>query len=129
MPTHPSVPGHTAKATGHINMIYNNNVYAAHVLAWILLLSMNAYAATPPPVALSDVYHGNVDLSKYWVSEKFDGVRGYWDGERLLTRGGNAVNVPDWFTRNWPNTAMDGELWVGYGKFSRASRTMMVSLA
>ena len=102
-------------------MIYNNNVYAAHVLAWILLLSMNAYAATPPPVALSDVYHGNVDLSKYWVSEKFDGVRGYWDGERLLTRGGNAVNVPDWFTRNWPKTAMDGELWAGYGKFSTAS--------
>ncbi len=80
-----------------------------------------AIAAAPPPAELVDVYHGNVDLSEYWVSEKYDGVRGYWDGERLLTRSGNVIAAPAWFTQNWPDTAMDGELWAGYGKFSRAS--------
>lgn len=75
----------------------------------------------PPPVELVDVYHGGVDLAQYWVSEKFDGVRGYWDGRRLLTRGGTVIAVPAWFTRNWPATPMDGELWAGYGRFARAS--------
>lgn len=80
-----------------------------------------ALAAEPPPVELVDTYHGQVDLADYWVSEKFDGVRGYWDGRRLLTRGGNVINVPDWFTDGWPDTAMDGELWAAYGKFSKVS--------
>ena len=75
----------------------------------------------PPRVELADVYHGGVDLARYWVSEKYDGVRGYWDGHRLLTRGGAVVAVPAWFTRNWPATPMDGELWAGYGRFARAS--------
>ena len=80
-----------------------------------------ACAVPPPPVELVDVYHGGVDLSHYWVSEKYDGVRGFWDGHRLLTREGTVVQVPAWFTRNWPATPMDGELWAGYGQFARAS--------
>ncbi|HET9818299.1 MAG TPA: DNA ligase [Rhodanobacteraceae bacterium] len=88
------------------------SVSCAPVLAW---------AVPPPPVELVDVYHGGVDLSRYWVSEKFDGVRGYWDGHRLLTRGGTVVQAPGWFTKNWPDTPMDGELWAGYGRFERAS--------
>lgn len=81
------------------------------VLAW----------TAPPPVELVDVYHGGVDLSRYWVSEKFDGVRGYWDGHHLLTREGSVIRVPAWFTRHWPDSPMDGELWAGYGRFERAS--------
>lgn len=77
--------------------------------------------AAPPPVELVDVYHGGVDLSRYWVSEKYDGVRGYWDGHRLLTREGTVIRVPAWFTKNWPATPMDGELWAGYGRFEHAS--------
>jgi hypothetical protein len=50
------------------------------VIVWTLALPAFARTATPPPVELVDVYHGGVDLSRYWVSEKFDGVRGYWDG-------------------------------------------------
>lgn len=90
-------------------------------LAWTAAWPAAAPAAPPPPVELVDVYHGGVDLSRYWVSEKFDGVRGYWDGHQLLTRGGTIVHVPAWFTRNWPKTPMDGELWAGYGRFARAS--------
>lgn len=89
------------------------------VLAWCFMTS--AWAATPPALELVDVYHGGVDLSHYWVSEKFDGVRGYWDGHQLWTRGGQPVDVPAWFTRDWPDTPMDGELWAGYGRFTRAS--------
>jgi len=90
------------------------------MVAWALALAGPARTA-PPPVELVDVYHGGVDLSRYWVSEKFDGVRGYWNGHQMLTRGGTVVHVPTWFTKSWPDTPLDGELWVGYGKFSRAS--------
>jgi DNA ligase-1 len=88
---------------------------------WLLLALPLAWAATPPALELVDVYHGDVDLSHYWVSEKFDGVRGYWDGHQLFTRGGQVIHVPAWFTRHWPQVPMDGELWAGYGQFSHAA--------
>src|SRR5690348_12544725 len=91
------------------------------MLAWSAVFAAPVRAAAPPPVELVDVYHGGVDLSRYWVSEKYDGVRGYWDGHQLFTRGGTVVHVPAWFTKNWPKTPLDGELWAGYGKFARAS--------
>ena len=82
----------------------------------------------PPPSApalmLAKVYHAGTDLSDYWVSEKYDGVRGYWDGHQLRTRGGNTLAAPAWFTAGWPATPMDGELWAGRGKFEQASATV-----
>ncbi len=84
-----------------------------------------AVAQTPAPGApalmLAKVYHAGVELADYWVSEKYDGVRGYWDGQQLLTRGGERVQAPDWFTADWPGTPLDGELWAGRGQFARAS--------
>jgi DNA ligase-1 len=60
----------------------------------------------------------------YWVSEKYDGVRGYWDGEKLLTRGGERIAAPAWFTAGWPKVPLDGELWAGHGQFARAVSTV-----
>jgi len=57
------------------------------------------------------------DISHYWISEKLDGVRGFWDGKNLLTRSGNKITAPKWFISNWPETAIDGELWIDRGKF------------
>lgn len=87
-----------------------------------LLTTSPACADGPPPaLELVDVYQGKANLAHYWVSEKFDGVRGYWNGHQLLTRSGNVIAVPAWFTRHWPATPMDGELWAGYGRFSVVS--------
>lgn len=96
---------------------------------WVRLAALLAAALLPPamlaaespPVALANVYEGEVALDGYWVSEKLDGVRGYWDGQRLLTRGGNPVNPPDWFTAGWPEVPLDGELWLGRGRFAETS--------
>ncbi len=82
------------------------------------------FAAEPPPLMLANVFHADVRLADYWVSEKYDGVRGYWDGKRLMTRGGEVVHAPDWFTAGWPNTPLDGELWAGRGRFARAVSTV-----
>ncbi|MEO7106998.1 MAG: DNA ligase [Rhodoferax sp.] len=89
----------------------------------------NALAAQPEPtnapaLMLAKVYHPGTDLTDYWVSEKYDGIRGYWDGQQLFTRGGERVHAPTWFTAGWPTTPLDGELWAGRGRFAQASSTV-----
>lgn len=92
------------------------------VLCFFCLLAFPALAA--PPLMLANTYHSGVDLADYWVSEKMDGVRGYWDGKQLWTRAGNPIAAPDWFTADWPRLPMDGELWAGRGRFDFASATV-----
>ncbi len=100
--------------------------------ALMLLLAALGCGAAPvavaaevkPPLMLANVYSPSVALADYWVSEKYDGVRGYWDGQKLLTRGGQPINAPAWFTANWPKTPMDGELWAGRGQFQQAMSTV-----
>ena len=68
-------------------------------------------------VSLANVYRGDADLSRYWVSEKLDGVRTLWDGAALYSRNGNRFNAPAWFVEGFPPEALDGELWMGRGTF------------
>jgi DNA ligase-1 len=77
-----------------------------------------------PPLMLSRVYSPGPAVSDYWVSEKYDGVRGYWTGTQLRTRAGNTIAAPAWFTAGWPATPMDGELWAGRGQFNQAVSTV-----
>ncbi len=100
-------------------------------LPWLLALTALLAPALPaaaagnsPPLMLANVYHPGIVLQEYWVSEKLDGVRGYWDGEKLLTRGGERIAAPAWFTAGWPRQPLDGELWAGRGQFSRAVSTV-----
>ena len=101
-----------------------------HCLAWLglaplaALTTPQAWAADAPALLLANLYRPGMRLADYWVSEKYDGVRGYWDGHTLRTRGGETVAAPAWFTANWPNTPMDGELWAGRGRFSHAQSTV-----
>ena len=94
--------------------------------AWGISVSgvVAAGAADAPTLLLASVYRPSLDLQDYWVSEKYDGVRGYWDGQRLRTRGGEPITPPAWFTAGWPSTALDGELWVGRGQFAQAQSTV-----
>jgi DNA ligase 1 len=78
-------------------------------------------AATPPRLMLPTVYRGGIDVRQYWVSEKLDGVRGRWDGHRLWARSGEPIDPPPWFTARWPAQPMDGELWIGRGRFEQVS--------
>jgi len=76
---------------------------------------------TAPPLLLANVLGPKVDVSKYLVSEKYDGVRAVWDGSVLRFRSGNVVNAPKWFLSKLPTTPLDGELWIGRGKFDQLS--------
>lgn len=83
-----------------------------------------AQAAEPPSLLLANVYRPGLPVADYWVSEKYDGVRGFWDGQHLRTRGGETIQAPAWFTAGWPATPMDGELWAGRGRFAHAQSTV-----
>jgi DNA ligase-1 len=55
------------------------------------------------------------------MSEKYDGLRAYWDGHQLWTRQGNLIHAPDYFLSELPrDVALDGELWTGHGRFEEA---------
>lgn len=97
----------------------------------LLLAAFGAIAApaafareAAPSLMLADVYRPGMSLHDYWVSEKYDGVRGYWDGKQLWTRGGERIVAPAWFTAPLPKQPLDGELWAGRGQFARAVSTV-----
>jgi DNA ligase-1 len=83
-----------------------------------------ARAGAAPALMLASVYRPGVPLEAYWLSEKYDGLRAYWDGQRLLTRGGDTIASPAWFTAGWPREPLDGELWAGRGHFEDALSTV-----
>ena len=83
--------------------------------------SLPALATQPPALWLANPYQGNETLTDYWVSEKYDGIRGYWDGHQLVSRSGKALNPPSWFVQGWPNSPFEGELWAGLGQFEQAA--------
>lgn len=85
------------------------------------LPAASAGAQVPAPMLATRFGTGIGDLAGYLVSEKLDGVRARWDGKRLLTRNGDAIDAPAWFTADWPAQPMDGELWCGRGEFQRIS--------
>ena len=87
-------------------------------------LPVAAKAAQPPPLMLASLYRPGIALDAYWLSEKYDGLRAYWDGTRMRTRGGDTVAAPAWFTAGWPTEPMDGELWAGRGRFEEALSTV-----
>src|SRR4051794_30384226 len=43
-----------------------------------------------PALLLAESWDNVCELRGWWMSEKLDGVRAYWDGKRLLSRLGNA---------------------------------------
>ena len=99
-------------------------IIQALLLAAMFTPSLSLPAAEPIPLLLAGVEQGQADVALYLVSEKIDGVRAFWDGQVLRTRSGNAINAPTWFTENFPQGALDGELWIARGQFDRLSATV-----
>jgi len=72
-----------------------------------------------PPLLLAESWDNATDLTDWWMSEKLDGVRAYWDGKQFLSRQGNLYHAPDWFIEGLPAVPLDGELWIDRKKFQR----------
>lgn len=61
------------------------------------------------------------DPTGWWVSEKLDGCRAFWDGAVLRTRDSwLPIHAPARITKRLPRgVALDGELWGGRGTFQK----------
>jgi len=67
----------------------------------------------------------------WYLSEKYDGLRGIWTGKELVARPtkkdgvlkGKVFNyVPKWFINMLPpGVSLDGEIWMGRGRFQEVS--------
>ena len=81
-------------------------------LIFLCILTIYNFAqADAIQVQKPKTYLGYEDIKGWLMSEKLDGIRGYWDGKQLKTKNGNKIYTPKWFTKNFPPYALDGELW------------------
>jgi DNA ligase 1 len=76
---------------------------------------------TAPPILLAHKWETDHDPAGWWMSEKLDGIRAYWDGEAFVSRLGNKFHAPDWFIADLPADTLDGELWVGRKMFQKTT--------
>ena len=95
-------------------------LFATQIIAKQSTASDNT-AAKPSEILLAQVYKSGINIQHYLVSEKYDGVRALWDGKALHTRAGRLIAAPAWFTKGFPSTPLDGELWIARGNFDALS--------
>lgn len=67
---------------------------------------------------LAHSYDGE-DVTGWLASEKFDGVRAKWRNRELTSRNDKPIYAPKWFLDELPDESLDGELWMGRGKFQK----------
>jgi DNA ligase 1 len=87
---------------------------------YLLFLPLLLFAAKPELLLLKK-YDESVKVQGWMMSEKLDGVRAYWDGKKLFSRGGKEFATPKWFIKDFPPFAIDGELWSKRGDFETIS--------
>jgi DNA ligase-1 len=79
-----------------------------------------------PHLLLANVWSPSIDPTGWWMSEKYDGLRGFWDGRQLWSRKGKLIHAPDYFLAALPrDIALDGELWIGRGQFEETTSTVL----
>ena len=74
----------------------------------------------------SKVFALAVDLTSQWVGgwfyqEKIRDCRVMWTGSEFITRHGNVVPAPKWFTKGLPKLRIDCGIWAGRHGFNAAS--------
>jgi len=84
-----------------------------------------AQAMEPVTLMRPHSYDDTVSVTGWWMSEKLDGVRGYWDGETLWSKNGHPLHPPAEFIAGLPPFAVEGELWAGRNRFENTVSMVM----
>lgn len=82
---------------------------------------------TLPQLQLAQSYQQQEAVSDFWISEKLDGVRVFWDGKQLRSRSGQWIKLPDELLKQLPTFALDAELWAGRGQFQQVMQALQSS--
>ncbi len=62
----------------------------------------------------STIWEEDMDPTGWYLTEKYDGIRLYWNGTDFYTRHGVKVQAPPSITNQMPKSPLDGELWCPY---------------
>lgn len=95
------------------------------VLAWIFALDFRVSNLTFKNLDSPESIAENIE--SYAISEKFDGVRGIWDGKEMFSKNGKKLAIPLCFAEKLAilelkdGEFVEGELWADYGKFAEVS--------
>jgi DNA ligase-1 len=103
-------------------------MYKNLIIKILLLLTPLLLFASKPELLLLKKYK-NQNVNNWVMSEKLDGIRAYWDGEKLLTRSGKIIHAPKWFTKDYPSFELDGELWTKRADFENISSIVSRKIA
>lgn len=86
-------------------------------MMFLFLFALQASVACAAGPMLPQVYSEQAEVEGWLMSEKLDGVRGYWDGRQLWSKNGHLFHPPAEFTRGLPPFPVEGEIWGGRGSF------------
>ncbi len=92
----------------------------------LLLFVVELLSAKTLELQKAEIYHDQ-NISGWFMSEKLDGIRGYWNGKEMLSKKGYKINTPKYFTQNFPPFELDGELWIERGLFEDVQSIVMDS--
>ena len=48
-----------------------------------------------------NLWKDSIDISNWYMSEKLDGIRAYWDGKELFSKNKNKIFAPSWFYKRF----------------------------
>lgn len=99
-----------------------NNYIITFILVFAIYTTFS-FAESKPHLQLASTYERkqSIDLTQYYISEKYDGIRAYWNGKNLLTRSGRIIPAPKFFIKSFPPISLDGELWIKRQSFEQVS--------
>ena len=95
---------------------------------FLLVFLVSSLLAEKPVLLLLNNYSNDKNITGWYMSEKLDGVRGFWDGEKLISRNGKIFKAPLFFTKDFPKTKLDGEIWSKREEFSHISSIVNTKL-
>ncbi len=90
-------------------------------ILFIYIFLIASLYADKPALLLLNNYSDDINVTSWYMSEKLDGVRAHWDGEKLISRSGKVFPAPEFFKKDFPKTELDGELWSKRSDFSNIS--------
>lgn len=88
-----------------------------------LFIVLNLYSQNlqKPKVYIDYKYN----INSWYMSEKLDGIRAFWDGEKLLSKNGNIIHAPLWFIKDFPKFKLDGELYTKRQNFENIQNIVL----
>jgi DNA ligase-1 len=114
----------------------NSPIYCFGLLIIVLLSNATTFCAAndlpkpanqhlTQPQQLASLYHDEIVVKDYWISEKLDGIRARWNGSVLITRNANIIHAPAWFLKDFPPQTLDGELWFARNSFEKVASIVL----